>query len=62
MERVLVKITDPIRWSERIQWIKENSTNGYEDITIWPAWSIGLTDIEILLSEKDAVFYYLAWP
>ena len=56
----LVKISDPIFWHDRITWIYNNCSK-WEDATNWAGWQIGLSDIEIYMSERDAVYYYLRW-
>lgn len=56
----LVKITDPIRWDERLDWIRDNCKEWVDD-TNWAGWQIGISDIEIYMSERDAVYYYLTW-
>lgn len=61
MELVVITITDPIRWFERITWIKENSTY-FKDQTYWGTWNIGLSDIEVIVDDQTAILYYLTWP
>ena len=57
---VKVVITDPILWYERCYWIKDHCKSA-EDVTNWGMWQIAQGDIEFLMSEKDAMMYYLVW-
>jgi hypothetical protein len=60
MELVLVKITDPINWFDRCNWIEDNCVM-YKDNTSWAGWQIGFSDIEFYIPERDAIMYYLIW-
>lgn len=57
---MIIKITCPITWWERCQWLKHNSKE-YTDHTNWWAWSIGLEDVYIDVDEQTATYYYLKW-
>lgn len=60
VEWSLIRITDPIKWYERCQWIYENCSQ-WQDHTEWAGWQIGICDIEFYVPERDAVMYYLKW-
>lgn len=60
VEWTLVRITDPIKWSERCRWIEINSSC-YQDHTNWALWQIGQGDIEFYVPKRDALMYYLKW-
>lgn len=55
---VRVRISDPITWHEQCTWIEENCP-GYQDVTSWSAWQIGFDDIYYLVSERDAILFWL---
>jgi hypothetical protein len=56
----IVRITDPINWYQRFDWLQQNSTV-FGDYTNWSAWQVGLDDIYVQVDDVSATMYYLGW-
>jgi hypothetical protein len=56
----IVRITDPINWYQRFDWLQQNSTV-FGDYTNWGAWQVGLDDIYVQVDDVSATMYYLGW-
>lgn len=57
---ILVTITDPIHWREKCLWIEKHCASQI-DVTNWGLWQIGQGDIEYMMTESDAMLYYLGY-
>lgn len=55
-----VTITDRIKWFEQLNWIYKKCDK-VVDMTNWAMWSLGLDDIHVMLTDKDATWFILRW-